>query len=181
MSTLVELDRYSATASEHRVEQTHVKEEEHELLPGLLCHIDEGIMEIKQELTEEHKAEQLHLLREYLHCFCSLSTPSLIYPDDWINNFIPENFPLYLALEQLPNKHREELRQVWFDFEEGEIVPEGNGRFCTPTPYPRQRPHREHRVYHADLERQFLPTYSPFQPCYLCPCSYLAHLRSYPY
>ena len=63
MSTLVELDRYSATASEHRVEQIHVKEEEHELLPGLLCHIDEGIMEIKQELTEEHKAEQLHLLR----------------------------------------------------------------------------------------------------------------------
>ena len=158
-----------------------MKEEEHELLPGLLCHIDEGIMEIKQELTEEHKAEQLHLLREYLHCFCSLSIPSLIYPDDWINDFIPEDFPPYLTLEQLPNKHREELRQVWFDFEEGEIVLEGNGWFDTPTPYPRQRPCREHRVYHADLERKCFPTYSPFQSCYLYPCSYLTCLRSYPY
>ena len=87
-----------------------MKEEEHESLPGLLRHIDEGIAEIKQELTEEHKAEQFHLLREYLHCSHSLSTPSLVYPDDWINNFIPEDFPPYLALEQLPNEHREELR-----------------------------------------------------------------------
>ena len=60
----------------------HVKEEEHELSPGLLCHIDEGITEIKQELTKEHKAEQFRLLREYLHHFYSLSTPSLIYPDN---------------------------------------------------------------------------------------------------
>ena len=66
------------------------------------------------------------MLREYHHCSHSLSTPSLIYPDDWIYNFIPEDFPPYLMLEQLPNKHREELRRVWFDFEEGEIVPEGN-------------------------------------------------------
>ena len=52
-----------AAASEHRVEQMHVKEEEHKLLPGLLHHIDEGITEIKQELTEKYKAEQFHLLR----------------------------------------------------------------------------------------------------------------------
>ena len=110
MSTSVELDRYSAVASEHRVEQMHVKEEECKLLPGLLCHIDEGIMEIKQELTEEHEAEQFCLLREYLHHSCSLSTPSLVYPDDWINDFIPEDFLPYLTLEQLPNEHREELR-----------------------------------------------------------------------
>ena len=43
-----------------------MKEEEHKLSPGLLRHIDKGITEIKQELTEEHKAEQFHLLREYL-------------------------------------------------------------------------------------------------------------------
>ena len=110
MSTSVELDRYSAVASEHRVEQTHVKEEECKLLPGLLCHINEGIMEIKQELTEEHEAEQFCLLREYLHHSCSLLTPSLVYPDDWINDFIPEDFLPYLTLEQLPNEHREELR-----------------------------------------------------------------------
>ena len=112
MSTSVELDRYSAVASEHRAEQMHVKEEECKPSPGLLCHIDEGITEIKQELTEEHKVEQFCLLREYLHCSHSLSTPSLVYPDNWINNFIPEDFPPYLALEQLPNEHREELRQV---------------------------------------------------------------------
>ena len=159
----------------------HVKEEEHELSPGLLCHIDKGITEIKQELTKEHEAEQFCLLREYLHHSCSLSTPSLIYPDNWINNFIPEDFPPYLTLEQLSNKHREELRQVWFDFEKGEIVLEGNSRFRTPTPYPRQRPHRERRVYHADLKRQQFPAYSPFQSHYLHPHSYLAHLRSYPY
>ena len=156
-------------------------QEEHEPLPGLLRHIDEGIMEIKQGLTEKHKAEQFRLLREYLHHSHSLSTPSLAYPDDWINDFIPEDFPPYLALEQLPNKHREELRRVWFDFEEGEIVPEGNGQFHTPTPYPRQRPRRERRVYHADVERQHFPTYSPFQSHYLCPHSYLTRLRSYPY
>ena len=63
MSTSVELDRYLAAASEHRVEQMHVKEEEHKLLPGLLHPIDEGITEIKQELTEKYKAEQFHLLR----------------------------------------------------------------------------------------------------------------------
>ena len=181
MSTLVELDRYLATASEHGVEQMHMKEEEHELLPGLLCHIDEEIVEIKQELTEEHDAEQFHLLREYLHHSHSTSTPSLIYSDDWIHDFIPEDFLPYLMLEQLPNEHREEIRRVWFDFEEGEIVPEGNGHFCTPTPYSRQRPRREHRVYHADLERQHFSTYSPFQTCYLRPHSYLACLRSYPY
>ena len=138
-------------------------------------------MEIKQELTEEHKAEQFRLLREYPHCSHSASTPSLIYPDDWIHNFIPEDFLPYLMLEYLPNKHREEIRQVWFDFEEGEIVLEGNSRFCTPTPYPRQRPRRERRVYHANLERQHFPTYFPFQSCYLHPHSYLTHLRSYPY
>ena len=88
----------------------HVKEEEHELSPGLLCHINEGIMEIKQELTKEHEAEQFRLLREYLHYSHSLLTPSLVYPDNWINNFIPEDFPPYLVLEQLPNEHREELR-----------------------------------------------------------------------
>ena len=181
MSTLVELDRYLAIASEHRAEQMHMKEEECEPSPGLLCHINEGITEIKQGLTEEHEVEQFRLLREYLHRSCSLSTSSLIYPDNWINDFIPKDFPPYLALEQLPNKHREELRQVWFDFEEGEIVLEGNGRFRTPTPYPRQRSHRERRVYHADLERQRFPTYSPFQSRYLCPHSYLAHLRSYLY
>ena len=112
MSTSVELDRYLAIASEHRAEQTHVKEEECELSPWLLHHIDEGIAEIKQELTKEHKVEQFHLLREYLHHSHSLSTPSLVYPDNWINNFIPEDFLPYLMLEQLPNKHREELRQV---------------------------------------------------------------------
>ena len=159
----------------------HMKEEEHKLLPGLLHHINKGIVEIKQELTEEHEAEQFHLLREYLYHSHSLSTPSLVYPDDWINDFIPEDFLPYLALEQLPNEHRGELRQVWFDFEEGEIVPEGNSRFHTPTPYPRQRPCRERRVYHADLERQCLSTYSSFQSRYLHPCSYLTHLRSYPY
>ena len=158
-----------------------MKEEECELLPGLLRHIDEGIAEIKQELTEEHEVEQFCLLREYLHHSCSLSTPSLVYPDDWINDFIPEDFPPYLMLEQLPNEHREELRRVWFDFEEGEIVPEGNSWFCTPTPYPRQRPCRECRVYHADLERQCFPTYSPFQFCYLHSRSYLTRFRSYPY
>ena len=158
-----------------------MKEEECEPSPGLLRHIDKGIAEIKQELTEEHKAEQFHLLREYLHCSRSLSTPSLVYPDDWINYLIAEDFPPYLALEQLPNEHREELRRVWFDFEEGEIVPEGNSRFCTPTPYPRQRPCRERRVYHTDLERQCFPTYSPFQSHYLHPCSYLTRLRSYLY
>ena len=73
---MVELDGYLATASEHGVEQMHMKEEEHELLPGLLCHIDEEIVEIKQELTEEHDAEQFHLLREYLHRSHSTSTPS---------------------------------------------------------------------------------------------------------
>ena len=155
--------------------------EECEPLPGLLHHIGGGIAEIKQELTEEHEAEQFRLLREYLHRSRSLSTPSLVYPDDWINNFIPEDFLPYLTLEQLPNEHREELRRVWFDFEEGKIVPEGNGWLHTPTPYPRQRSHRERRVYHADLERQRFPTYSPFQFCYLHPHSYLAHLRSYPY
>ena len=87
-----------------------MKEEECEPSPGLLRHIDKGIAEIKQELTEEHEAEQFRLLREYLHHSRSLSTPSLIYQDDWINDFIPEDFPPYLALEQLPNKHREELR-----------------------------------------------------------------------
>ena len=61
-----------------------MKEEERKLLPGLLCHIDEGITEIKQELTEEHEVEQFCLLREYLHCSRSTSTPSLVYPDDWI-------------------------------------------------------------------------------------------------
>ena len=110
MSTSVELDRYSAVASEHRVEQTHVKEEEYELSPGLLRHINKGIVEIKQELTEEHEAEQFHLLRKYLYHSCSLLTPSLVYPDDWINDFIPEDFLPYLTLEQLPNEHREELR-----------------------------------------------------------------------
>ena len=40
-----------------------MKEEERELSPGLLRHVDEGITEIKQELTEEHEAEQFHLLR----------------------------------------------------------------------------------------------------------------------
>ena len=110
MSTSVELDRYLAIASEHGAEQTHVKEEEHKLLPGLLRHIDEGITEIKQELTEEHEAEQFRLLREYLHHSHSLSTPSLVYPDNWINDFIPEDFLPYLTLEQLPNEHREELR-----------------------------------------------------------------------
>ena len=109
MSTSIELDRYSAVASEHGAEQTHMKEE-CEPLPGLLHHIGGGIAEIKQELTEEHKAEQFRLLREYLHCSHLLLTPSLIYPDNWINNFIPEDFPPYLTLEQLPNKHREELR-----------------------------------------------------------------------
>ena len=159
----------------------HVKEKEHKLSPGLLCHIDEGIVEIKQELTEEHKAEQFCLLREHLHCSCFTLTPCLIYPDNWIYDFILEDFLPYLALEHLPNEHREEIRWVWFDFEEGEVVPEGNGRFHTPTPYPRQRPCRECRVYHADLERQCFPTYSPFQTCYLHPHSYLACLRSYPY
>ena len=158
-----------------------MKEEECELLPGLLRHIDKGIAEIKQELTEEHEVEQFCLLREYLHCSCSTSTPSLIYPDDWIYNFIPEDFPPYLMLEHLPNEHREDIRQVWFDFEEGEIVPEDNDQFHTPTPYPRQRPCREHRIYHANLERQCFSIYFPFQTCYLCPHSYLAHLRSYPY
>ena len=110
MSTSVELDRYSAVASEHGAEQMHMKEGGHKLSPGLLCHIDEGITEIKQELTEEHEAERFCLLREYLHHSHSLSTPSLIYPDDWINDFIPEDFLPYLALEQLPNEHREELR-----------------------------------------------------------------------
>ena len=89
-----------------------MKEEEHGLSPGLLHHIDERIMEIKQELSKEHKAKQFRLLREYLHHSCSLSTPSLVYPDDWIYDFISEDFPPYLALEQLSNKHREELRQV---------------------------------------------------------------------
>ena len=158
-----------------------MKEEEHKLSPGLLCHINKGIVEIKQELTEEHEAEQFHLLREYLYHSHSLLTPSLVYPDDWINDFIPEDFLPYLALEQLPNEHREELRRVWFDFEEGEIVLEGNGLFRTPTPYPRQRPHRECRVYHADLERQHFSTYSSFQSYYLHPHSYLTCLRSYPY
>ena len=158
-----------------------MKEEEHKLSPGLLHHIDKGITEIKQELTEEHKAEQFHLLREYLCHSRSTLTPSLVYPDDWIYNFIPEDFLPYPALEQLPNKHREEIRWVWFDFEEGVIVPEGNSHFCTPTPYPRQRPHRECKVYCADLERQQFPTYFPFQTHYLHPHSYLACLRSYPY
>ena len=54
---MIELDRYLATASEHGAEQTHMKEEECELSPGLLHHINKGITEIKQELTEEHKAE----------------------------------------------------------------------------------------------------------------------------
>ena len=76
MSTSVELDRYLATASEHGAEQMHVKEEEHKLLPGLLHHINKGITEIKQELTEEYKAEQFCLLREYLHHSHSTSTPS---------------------------------------------------------------------------------------------------------
>ena len=110
MPTSVELDRYLAIASEHRAEQTHMKEEERELSPGLLRHVDEGITEIKQELTEEHEAEQFHLLKEYPHCSHSTSTPSLVYPDDWIYNFISEDFPPYLALEQLPNEHREEIR-----------------------------------------------------------------------
>ena len=105
----------------------HVKEEECKLSPGLLCHINEGIMEIKQELTEQHKAEQFCLLREYLHYSCSTLTPRLVYPDDWIYDFIPEDFLPYLALEHLPNEHREEIRQVWFDFEEEEVVLEGNG------------------------------------------------------
>ena len=87
-----------------------MKEEEHKLSPGLLRHIDKGITEIKQELTEEHKAEQFHLLREYLCHSRSTLTPSLVYPDDWIYNFIPEDFLPYPALEQLPNKHREEIR-----------------------------------------------------------------------
>ena len=90
--------------------KTHMKEEEREPSPGLLRHINKEITEIKQELTEEHELEQFCLLREYLHHSCSLSTPSLIYPDDWINDFIPEDFPPYLTLEQLPNEHREELR-----------------------------------------------------------------------
>ena len=158
-----------------------MKEEEHKLLPGLLCHINEGIAEIKQKLTQEHEAEQFHLLREYLHCSCSTSTPSLIYPEDWIYDFITEDFPSYLVLEQLSNEHREEIWQVWFDFEEGEIVLEGNGHFHTPTPCPRQRLQRECKVYYADLERQQFPSYSSFQTYYLHPCSYLAHLRSYPY
>ena len=85
-----------------------MKEEERKLLPGLLCHIDEGITEIKQELTEEHEVEQFCLLREYLHCFHSTSIFSLVYPDNWIYDFIPEDFLPYLALEQLPNKHRED-------------------------------------------------------------------------
>ena len=104
-----------------------MKEEERKLSPGLLRHINEGVAEIKQELTEEHEVEQFCLLREYLHHSCSTSTPSLIYPDNWIYNFIPEDFLPYLVPEQLPNEHREEIRQVWFDFEEGEIVLEGNG------------------------------------------------------
>ena len=135
----------------------HVKEEECKLSPGLLCHINKGITEIKQELSEEHKAEQFCLLREYHHHSHSTSTPSLVYPDDWIYNFIPEDFPPYLVLEQLSNKHRKEIRRVWFDIEEGELILEGNSRFHTPTPYPRQRPHREHRVCHADLGNAFLP------------------------
>ena len=81
-------------------------------MPGLLHHINKGIAEMKQELTEEYKAEQFCLLREYLHHSHSTSTPSLVYPDDWIYYFIPEDFLPYLELEQLPSKHREEIRRV---------------------------------------------------------------------
>ena len=46
----------------------------------------------------------------YLHHFHFTLTPSPIYPDNWIYDFISEDFLPYLTLEQLPNEHREEIR-----------------------------------------------------------------------
>ena len=49
-------------------------------------------------------------LKLRLTSFGLVVTPSLVYPDDWIYDFISEDFPPYLTLEQLPNEHRKEIR-----------------------------------------------------------------------
>ena len=87
-----------------------MKEEECEPSPGLLCHINKGIAEIKQKLMEEHEAEQFCLLREYLHC--PRSTLISRWLDLWLHTRRLSTIPCTRAAAQWA-QGRDQASLVW--------------------------------------------------------------------